>query len=470
MITNALKLHRITRKYRIPLLVNDRVDVALAAGAEGVHLGQDDMHISDARKVLGDKAIIGVSCSNMEEAENAFLHGADYLGIGTMFATPTKKDTKSIIGTAGTRTILESIAVQGIDMPAVAIGSINATNVQRVLHQTSSTHAHAKLAGVAVVSAIMASSEPQSAAQELRQKIDTAYTTFYSPIPPNQPLSTNLSTLLEQVPSITQKHVSTNPLCHNMTNTVVQNFAANVCLATGSSPIMSGNGLEAPDLASLHGALVINMGTVVPDTLSNYLLAMRAYNALANPIVFDPVGGGATQVRRDAIKTLLAGGFFDVIKGNEGEIKAVSGSTTEQQRGVDSGPSTSNPQQKAKLVKSLAQRERCVVLMTGATDYLSDGTRTLTISNGHPLLGKITGSGCALGSTIASYLAVHKEDKLLATLAGILHYEIAAEMAGQDANGPGTFIPAFLDQLYLISQDSGKSWFEGRAKVEFIDD
>src|SRR5277367_3876265 len=90
MITTTLKLHKITRKYRIPLLVNDRVDVALAAGAEGVHLGQDDIHISDARKILGDEAIIGVTCCNMEEAESAFQHGADYLGIGTMFLTPTK--------------------------------------------------------------------------------------------------------------------------------------------------------------------------------------------------------------------------------------------------------------------------------------------------------------------------------------------------------------------------------------------
>ena len=95
-----------------------------------------------------------------------------------------------------------------------------------------------------------------------------------------------------------------------MTNLVVQNFAANVCLATGSSPIMSNNGLEAADLASL----------------SNYLIAMRAYNSLPTPgpIVFDPVGGSATSVRRAAIKQLLAGGFFDCIKGNEGEIKTVS--------------------------------------------------------------------------------------------------------------------------------------------------
>ena len=393
----------------------------------------------------------------------------------------TGTDTKSIIGTAGTRAILESIAVQGVDIPAVAIGSINATNVQRVLHQSSSAHAHARLSGVAVVSAIIASPDPQAAARELRTRIDSAYSTFYSSTPPGTLLTTDLSTLLDLIPSICRKHVRANPLCHNMTNLVVQNFAANVCLATGSSPIMSNNGLEAPDLATLSGALVINMGTVTPDTLSNYLLAMHAYNSLTTPgpIVFDPVGGGATSVRRAAIKQLLAAGFFDCIKGNEGEIKTVfdpsppsGSSSSERQRGVDSGPSTSTPSQKAALVKSLAQRECCIVLMTGPTDYLSDGTRTVAISNGHPLLAKITGSGCALGSTIASYLAVHKEDKFLAVLTAILHYEIAAEQAAKDARGPGTFIPAFLDQLYAIAQKAEKgddSWVSGMAKVEFVE-
>lgn len=373
-----------------------------------------------------------------------------------------------------------------MDIPAVAIGSINTSNVQRVLHQTSSsTHPHAKLSGIAVVSAIVASPDPQSAARELRKRIDSAYTTFYSRSLQTTPLPITLSILISQVPSVTRKHVLTNPLCHNMTNLVVQNFAANVCLATGSSPIMSNNGLEAADLASLSGALVINMGTITPDMLSNYLNAMRAYNSLPTPgpIVFDPVGGGATSVRRAAIKQLLAGGFFDCIKGNEGEIKAVSDTSPgpssggqqqqqqQQQHGVDSGPSTTTPSQKAALVKSLAQRERCIVLMTGPVDYLCDGTRTLAISNGHPLLGKITGSGCALGSTIASYLAVHKEDKLLAVLAAILHYEIAAERAARKAEGPGTFIPAFLDQLYVIAQAAEKgddTWLNGMAKVEFV--
>ena len=193
---------------------------------------------------------------------------------------------------------------------------------------------------------------------------------------------------------------------------------------------MSENGPEAADLARLGGALVINMGTATPDKLATFIEGMKAYNAIGAPVVFDPVGGGATAVRRAAVKTLLAAGFFSVIKGNEGEINAVAGTTTTQQRGVDSGPSTSTEQDKAHLVKTIAQREHCIVLMTGKTDYLSDGVRTLAVHNGSHLLGRITGSGCALGAVIASYVALHPDDKFLGALAGIFALRSRSRVGG----------------------------------------
>ena len=452
MIRVAAELHAVTKKYRVPLLINDRVDVCLAVRAEGVHIGQDDMETSQARGLLGPAAILGVTASSIEEAKAAIDAGADYLGIGTMFATPTKTDTKSIIGTKGTQAILEACTTgTAKDVPCVAIGSINASNVQRVLHQ--SAHGENRLNGVAVVSAIIASPDPETAARELREALSTASETFYISSVPGTPSVTELSAIVSRVPSIISSHVDSSMLCHNMTNTVVQHFVANVFLATGSSPILSLNGPEASDLAKLGGALVVNMGTVTPEVLDVYLAGLKAYNAVGNPIVFDPVGGGATTVRKNAIKTLLAGGSFSVIKGNEGEITAVAGTSFFQQRGVDSGPSSSTDNEKAKMVKTLAQRERCIVLMTGAIDHISDGRRTLAISNGSPWLGRITGSGCALGAVIASYVAVHPEDKLIAALSGILHYELAAERAGRKCNGPGSFIPSFLDELFLLGQE-----------------
>lgn len=476
MIEVATKLHAVTQKYNIPLLINDRVDVCVAVGAEGVHIGQDDMDCTQARRILGLDAIIGVTASSPEEAAKAIKDGADYLGIGTTFATPTKTDTKSIIGTRGLQEILSACST-GTEksIPCVAIGSINASNVQRVLHQSAS--GSNRLNGVAVVSAIMASIEPRESAKNLLNAIKSYPDKFYTAVPPNKTIVTPLDQLIQKIPSIIKSHVSSNVLCHNMTNTVVQNFVANVCLATGSSPIMSDNGPEAPDLAKLGGGLVINMGTATPEKMNSFIAGMRAYNAVGGPVLFDPVGGGATSLRRAAVKTLMTSGFFSVIKGNEGEIGAVAGTSTTQQRGVDSGPSVSSAEEKANLVKYIAQREHCLVLMTGKTDYLSDGRRTVAINNGSHYLGKITGSGCALGAIITSYLAVYREDKFLAALAAILHYELAAERAEkrQNCTGPGSFIPAFLDALYGLGREIEEERglgepgvFEKSVKVEDI--
>jgi len=410
-----------------------------------------------------------LTVSTIHEAQTACAEGADYLGIGTMFATPTKKDTKDTIGTAGTKEILEAISITGKNVGTVCIGGINATNIQRVLFQSSAELK--SLDGVAVVSAIVAATDPEQAAGHLLELVRTPPPYAAAELANSNKLD-DPAQLVKEVAAIIATVGNKAPLSHNMTNLVVQNFAANVALAVGGSPIMANYGEEAQDLSKLGGALVINMGTVTPDGLQNYAQALQAYNLAGGPVVFDPVGGGATSVRRSAIKTLLSKGYFDVIKGNEGEIKAVLGSLI-QQKGVDSGPSTTSDIEKATLVRDLAQRERNVVVMTGARDFVSDGNRTFAISNGHELLGRITGSGCVLGTTISLMLTASREDKLLGTIAGLLHYEIAAEVAAvrEDVKGPGTFVPALIDELYNIQKATtagDHSWLDG-AKIEAID-
>ncbi|KAF2171911.1 hypothetical protein M409DRAFT_50525 [Zasmidium cellare ATCC 36951] len=466
LVRIAKELHSVTKPANVPLLINDRVDVALAAGVEGVHVGQDDLDLKSARQILGPNAIIGVTANSEEEALVAARDGADYLGLGTVFATPTKENTKSIIGTVGVQHILSSLASQGHDVKTVCIGGINAGNTQRVLFQTASPQK--KLDGVAVVSAIMASERPKEAASKLQSlvKQPPPFATSSS----KNPLSRQ--DIVSKVPGIIKRMASKKPLCHNMTNLVVQNFAANVALAIGSSPIMSNNGLEAADLASLGGSLVINMGTTTPEIRDNHLKALAAYNAVGGPTLLDPVGAGATEQRRAGVKALMAGGYFDVIKGNEGEIRQVSGASGVKQHGVDSGVSQLSLDQRTALVKSIASREHNIILMTGGTDIISDGERTVTISNGHEYLGEITGSGCTLGTTIASVMAVEREDKLLAAVAGILMYEIAAERAAEraDVKGPGTFVPAFIDELYGVRQQStnGPGLWAQAAKIEVV--
>lgn len=242
---------------------------------------------------------------------------------------------------------------------------------------------------------------------------------------------------------------------------------------SGASPIMANDGAEAEDLAKLGGALVINMGSATPASISNHLQALRVYNECGGPVLFDPVGAGATGLRRTAVKQLMLGGYFHVIKGNYSEILTVSGSSGVLQKGVDSAKSDVTGLERARLVKTLASRERNVVIMTGEVDYLSDGHRTYSVTNGHRYLGQITGSGCTLGTTIASFIAVEKGDTLLAALAGILMFEIAAERASRQpaVKGPGTFLPAFIDALSSIATDAeggNTAWIQS-AKVELVD-
>lgn len=167
---------------------------------------------------------------------------------------------------------------------------------------------------------------------------------------------------------------------------------------------------------------------------------------------------------------MLATGKFTVIKGNEGEISTVNGATI-QQKGVDSVSALSF-EQRASLVRSLARREKTVILLTGATDLVSDGTRTFRVDNGHELLGNVTGTGCTLGTTVSAMVAAYPQDALLATLAGVVMFGVAAERAMEraDVKGPGTFVPAFIDELYAIRKataDADLRWLVA-AKVEAV--
>ena len=463
----ASRLLAITKRKGIPLIINDRMDVALAIGADGVHLGQDDTDIPTARKILGPDKLIGATISSTEEGIKAIQNGADYLGIGTLFATATKEDTKVILGLQGTRAILadmgKMIKSRDAYKPIVAIGGINASNIQRVMYQPLS--ANYKLNGVAVVSAIMAAEKPTEAVQELRTLMNTP------PVTESNPTEGGLQGMLKKVPVLISAVETQGPLCHNMTNLVVQNFAANVTLAIGASPIMANYGKEAEDLSALGGALLVNMGSVTPEAIENYLVAMGHYNLNDSPIIFDPVGAGGTQIRKEAVKAILNGAYIDVIKGNEREIGVVMGEIEGQQKGVDSGPSSTSADEKAMSVKTLAERERNVVVMTGAVDYLSDGKRTFSVHNGHSYLSAITGSGCVLGTIIAAYLAV-ASDKLLGAMVALLVFEIAAERAAArlDVKGPGTFVPALIDELYLIIQETRQGnmeWLQ-KAKVREV--
>jgi len=151
----AEKVHEIAVKYNVPLIIDDRLDVALAVGAEGVHLGQSDMPVNTARKIVGDNMIIGATTKTVEQALEAVKNGADYLGVGAIYPTTTK--VKTVLTSVDT---LKEIC-KAVSVPVNAIGGLNKDNCH-VLANTG-------ISGICVVSAIMKSPEPRKAAEELRQ-------------------------------------------------------------------------------------------------------------------------------------------------------------------------------------------------------------------------------------------------------------------------------------------------------------
>lgn len=151
----AQKVHELTQKYQVPLIIDDRLDVALAAGAEGVHLGQSDMPVAAARKILGDNYIIGATAKTVPQALEAWEQSADYLGVGAIYPTTTK--VKTVL--TSTRTLDE--ICRAVPIPVNAIGGLNKNNLQ-VLRGID-------IAGLCVVSAIMKADDPQTEAKILRR-------------------------------------------------------------------------------------------------------------------------------------------------------------------------------------------------------------------------------------------------------------------------------------------------------------
>ncbi|MCL2334403.1 MAG: thiamine phosphate synthase [Candidatus Methanoplasma sp.] len=158
MLEQAIKIKAIADEYAKFFIVNDRVDIALLSDADGVHLGQSDIPIEYARELLGDDKIIGISAHNVKEAKEAESKGADYIGVGSVFTTSTKKDARQGQGLD----IVFKIK-QAVDIPIIAIGGINRGNIQDVIRAGAD--------GVAVISAVVAQKDVSAAAHELRDMI-----------------------------------------------------------------------------------------------------------------------------------------------------------------------------------------------------------------------------------------------------------------------------------------------------------
>lgn len=235
------------------------------------------------------------------------------------------------------------------------------------------------------------------------------------------------------------------PLVHNITNFVAMNPMANTLLALGASPAMVHAQDEVVEFCALAQALTINIGTADGAWASAMLAAATAMRAGGRPWVLDPVGVAATGFRQALCGRLLALAPT-VVRGNASEILALAGAGG-RARGVDSGDPVTHA---ASAARQLAMRTGGVVVATGATDYVTDGTRGLYIDNGHPWMPKVTALGCSLTGVVAAFVAVHAS-ALEATAAALAYYGLAGEIGAAHAHGPGSFQVAFVDALHAIS-------------------
>jgi hydroxyethylthiazole kinase len=240
------------------------------------------------------------------------------------------------------------------------------------------------------------------------------------------------------------------PLVHNITNFVAMPFVANTLLAAGAAPVMAHAVEEVADMVRLARALVLNIGTLDPRWVESMEVAARAARTAQVPVVLDPVGAGATPYRTRVAEALLTSAAPAVVRGNGGEILTLAGGVADV-RGVDAGQTTAGPED----VRRLAASTGAVVAATGAIDWVSDGRRLCRIANGDPWLGRVTGTGCALSALVGAFVGVagptaSPADRLEATCAALVYFEVAAERARDDAKGPGTFAVYLLDELAKV--------------------
>ncbi len=248
------------------------------------------------------------------------------------------------------------------------------------------------------------------------------------------------------------------PLVHHITNFVVMNETANLTICAGALPVMAHAREEAEEMAGLASALVLNIGTLYPEMVEAMLLAGRRANELGIPVLLDPVGAGATSYRTATAKRILAEVRVAVVRGNAGEVSVLAGKRAEV-RGVESISAEENVRETA---RDLAARLGCVTAVTGAVDHLSDGKRVLSVRNGHPLMGRVTGTGC-MSTTMAACYCAAGEPWLEGAAAGLTVFGIAGELAAEGAGaGPGTFHVGLYDRLAGLTPDDIRK----RARLE----
>jgi hydroxyethylthiazole kinase len=237
------------------------------------------------------------------------------------------------------------------------------------------------------------------------------------------------------------------PLIHHITNMVVMNMTANATLAIGALPVMAHAKDEVAEMVGAAGCLLLNIGTLTPETVESMIIAGRRANELGVPVVFDPVGAGATTMRTAAAKRILDEVKVTIVRGNAGEIGVVAGKGGEV-KGVESMGAKGDV---VEIGRALVAGRGATAAITGKRDVVTDGKRVGYVDNGDAMLTTITGTGCTSTTIVAAFAAV-EPDPVLAATSALVCLGIAGEIAAAKSSGPGTFYAALLDALYSLDR------------------
>lgn len=436
----AREILAICRQYGVPLLINDDVMLAKKIGADGVHVGQDDMSAAKARELLGEDAIIGVTARTVEQAVAAQEAGADYLGSGAVFGTSTKKDAKPM-DPAYFQQICESVSI-----PVVAIGGVTLDNIRELEGR--------KMSGFAIVSGIFAAEDIETRTRDLWKAAQELC-------------------LPGQVSRLKMEILRRHPVVQCITNIVTVNDCANALLAVGASPTMAHHPEEMEEFAAVCDALVCNMGAT--ESLEAMMAAGKADTAgPSRPVVIDPVGCATSAFRRRKCLELIDAVHPACIRGNGAEIRALA-TDHRTARGVDDlflqekteGPADKNGQSGAEIsedqpssdfslseetvrcARQLSRMTGAIVIASGETDYVVCGDRVYSVRGGSAWMTRVTGTGCMLSVLLGAFLSVENSALSAAACCGMMNVcaERAQEHTAAEHGGTGTFRVHLIDEL-----------------------
>ena len=241
------------------------------------------------------------------------------------------------------------------------------------------------------------------------------------------------------------------PLIHHITNYVTVNDCANITLAIGASPVMADDMGEVEEMVSFAAALVLNMGTLNSRTIESMLAAGKKARQMGIPVIFDPVGVGATKLRRVTAEKIIREVCPSVIRGNMSEIKIIAGFQASI-KGVDSVASVEDGEQ---VALELSHKLASVIAITGKQDIIAQDDKIVRINNGHPMLSQVTGTGCMATSLIGCFCGA-TADYFTGAVAGIMTMGLAGELAQhslQAGEGIGTFRMRLFDVVSTMTPE-----------------